>query len=142
MFKIKKYILVLFLSAIVSNAQFLGDTTNEIVFDTYTNLTWEDGNNTTINTYNWIDAVDYCKNLDFANSTNWRVPNINELETIIDDKRANPAVQFPFINTANNIYWSSTTYESSTDSAWSIDFSTGGSTYSNKTSTRYVRCVH
>ena len=137
-----QYSLLLILFPILVNAEFLRDNTNDIVLDTTTNLTWEDRGETSSSTYTWVDAIDYCKNLTHGGLNDWRLPNINELETIIDDKKYNPAIKDIFVNTASFNYWSSTTYAGNASYAWYVYFSYGSTYYyNNKTSSRYVRCV-
>jgi hypothetical protein len=77
----------------------------------------------------------------FANKTNWRIPTIFELETIID-RTYNPIINptyFP--NSVGGNYWSSTTYLSNTDQTWIVMFGFGVIVGWNKTNNMYVRCV-
>lgn len=58
----------------------------------------------------------------------WRMPNANELESLVDVSQAGPAVasSHPFTGIAlANAYWSSTTYMALTSSAMAIRFSDG-----------------
>lgn len=58
----------------------------------------------------------------------WRMPNINELESLVDISQANPAVQAgaPFTNiNLTSAYWSSTTYTASPSNAMAIRFTDG-----------------
>lgn len=60
----------------------------------------------------------------------WRLPNINELESLVDVSASNPAVTpgSPFTNVSTAIYWSSTSYfggESGSPNAWAIHFADG-----------------
>jgi hypothetical protein len=60
----------------------------------------------------------------------WRLPNIVELESIVDVSANNPVVTAgsPFTNVSNGIYWSSTAYfggEEGTTNSWAIRFSDG-----------------
>ena len=60
----------------------------------------------------------------------WRLPNIMELESVLDISASDPALTpgNPFSNVSNEIYWSSTSYfggEAGSPSAWSIRFSDG-----------------
>lgn len=58
----------------------------------------------------------------------WRMPNINELESLVDVSQMNPAVSngAPFTNVAlTSAYWSSTTYTAFTANALAIRFTDG-----------------
>ncbi|HEV2401190.1 MAG TPA: DUF1566 domain-containing protein [Candidatus Sulfotelmatobacter sp.] len=60
----------------------------------------------------------------------WRLPNINELESLVDASAANPAISVgnPFVNVSGGIYWSSTSYYGGvggSDKAWTIRMSDG-----------------
>jgi len=58
----------------------------------------------------------------------WRMPNANELESLIDISQVSPAVPaaHPFTNiTLANAYWSSTTYMALTANAMAIRFTDG-----------------
>ena len=58
----------------------------------------------------------------------WRMPNVNELESLIDVSKSNPAVAgaHPFANiNLGTAYWSSTTYTAGTANAMAIRFSDG-----------------
>ena len=122
-------------------SEFLRDNTNNIVLDTSTNLTWEDRNETANTTYTWIDAIDYCKNLTHGGFDDWRVPNINELGTLIDDTKTNPAIKSIFTYIATYYHWSSSTYPSDTSNARYVYFYDGFIDKYSKTNSFYVRCV-
>jgi len=80
----------------------------------------------------------------YANYTDWRLPNVRELMSIVDygadaAPRINPTA---FPGTVSSYYWTSTTYLPTTTRAWYVTFNNGyvGIT-TNKTSYYYVRCV-
>ncbi len=77
---------------------------------------------------NWQDAVDFCKELEFAGHSDWRLPSKEELKSLIDDTQHHPAlpVGHPFLNVQSSWYWSSSTYASNTDFAWLVDLGVGG----------------
>ena len=96
----------------------------------------------TATTSNWSTAVSDCNSLTLAGKT-WRLPNINELKSIVDTTKTAPAIDttiFPS-TVASDSYWSSTTFASNTSSAWVVVSSDGQITNGNKTSNFYVRCV-
>jgi hypothetical protein len=74
---------------------------------------------------------------------NWRLPNVNELESLINAEQTNIAawLNLPaqgFSNVQASYYWSSSTYAYDTTGAWNV-IMFGGYVYGNvKTSTGYV----
>jgi Protein of unknown function (DUF1566)/Carboxypeptidase regulatory-like domain len=60
----------------------------------------------------------------------WRLPNLNELESLIDVSAASPALPMgsQFVNVSEGIYWTSTSYyggNTGSDKAWTIRLSDG-----------------
>ena len=71
-----------------------------------------------------------CGLKDGSKAGDWRMPNINELESMVDVSQSNPAIPAasPFTNVSNAIYWSSTSYfggENGSPYAWTIRMSDG-----------------
>ena len=135
-----KILLFLLLGLNILNAEFTRDNSTNIVTDTQTLLEWQD--DTTPSSMKWEEAINYCENLTLNSQDDWRVPNINELSSIIDDTRYNPAIINKFENYSSNLYWSSTTMVSSSSGAFYVGFHSGSMDggYS-KTNNAYVRCV-
>ncbi len=132
---------ILLITLGLSTALFASFSKNgNIVTDSSTGLQWQDdavGSNMT-----WTAAIDYCETLTLDTYSDWRVPNLNELTSMVDNTKANPSIDTSvFQNTAPNDYWSSTTYAGGSDSAWYVYFSYGGQYYKGKTNSGYVRCV-
>ena len=89
----------------------------------------------------WQDALDYCNGLTLGGYSNWRLPNIKELRSIIDDSRVGPTFDPIFAGNTYFEHWSSTSCADSPDFAWLMSLSSGGVGCYNKTSNYYVRCV-
>jgi len=102
------------------------DNWDGTVTDTNTGLVWQqDGS-----TYNtWEEALSYCENLTLAGYNDWRLPNVNELQSLVDYSRHNPAIDPVFSNTVSSSYpsgyWSSTTYVIGPGYAWVVSFDHG-----------------
>jgi len=100
--------------------------------DTQTGLEWSKDN---LGPMTWQDAID-----GFAKGKNgWRMPTIEELLTIVDYTKYDPATTLP--NMVSSYYWSSTTYARYTDGAWRVDFYYGYGHGYYKSNSRYVRAV-
>ena len=117
------------------------DNGNGIVTDNRTGLMWQQGE---AGTMTWGSALSYCEGLSLGDKSDWRLPNIKELESIADDTKANPAIDttfFPNVMSAN--YWSSTTDGGNLTYAWYIFFYYGVvyDFQGSKSNSYYVRCV-
>lgn len=88
----------------------------------------------------WNDAVQACENLAYAGHNDWRLPNINELSSLIDNSRNAPAID-PAITSLSSNYWSSTVYTHSTDYAWYVNFNYGYVHCFYQTNYYYIRPV-
>ena len=98
--------------------------------------------------YNWDNALAYCNGLSLAGHTGWRLPNVKELQSILDvTKAAPPSINtLAFPDTQAAYYWSSTTSVGTTSYAWYVNFDISGAVFAmtsgiNKTGGQYVRCV-
>ncbi len=93
-------------------------------------------------TFTWADALVQAKNANFANHTDWRLPNLKELESIVELCGYSPSInQTWFPNTPQSSFWSGSSYVTSPSSAWPVDFNYGGTGAGVKSSNVYVRLV-
>ena len=113
----------------------------DIVTDSNSGLQWQDNTAAKTVTRSWQEAISYCEALNLGEKSDWRLPNINELISLVNDTRYNPAIYTTFQNVASNFYWSSTTYASNSYFAWFVNFYNGGRYDSGKNRNYYVRCV-
>ncbi len=125
----------------VDDLNFSRDGTTEVVTESVSNLQWQDDINVTTNNRNWTEAIDYCEALDMAGQTDWRLPNDNELLSLLDSSKSSPATNDTFIHSSWVNYWSSSTDALYTHIAWIVRFSDGYSNGSLKSGNHYVRCV-
>ena len=94
-------------------------------------------------------ATSTCPGL--AGHSDWRVPTLSELQTIVDLSASGCGMGSPCINsifgpTVANFYWSSATFAGATLAglptlAWVVGFNSGISGTGNKSNFRYVRAV-
>jgi hypothetical protein len=93
-------------------------------------------------TYSWADAITACEGLTYAGHSDWRLPNVKELQSIVDFSRVGPAIDTTYFTSQSDIYWSSTTHAGSTVFAWGVSFGVGNVIGDvDKTSPYYVRPV-
>jgi hypothetical protein len=116
--------------------------------DDATLYNWYEASGTPDVTYNPGGLIDVCGNLNLGGYNDWRLPNENELQGIINYGLNNSAIDLTyFANTSNNGYWSLTTHAFYGGEAWIVDFSfppisSGSVSYGSKTEAIYnVRCV-
>ena len=78
--------------------------------------------------FNWLAAIAACEAKNYAGYTDWRVPNVRELMSIVDYGKDTGATinAAAFPGARNNTYWSSTTYVQNATLAWRVTFNDGG----------------
>ena len=118
-----------------------------VVLDRATGLMWAaNGNAAGCNNgarISWSNGITYANGLTFAGFSDWRLPNLRELMSIINWSLINPAIsQPPFLNSKYDYgSWSSTTCVWSIEKGWAVTFDFGWNYYFDKTLTKYIRCV-
>ena len=122
----------------IATTQSFTDNGDGTIKDNHTSLIWQkcimgfnndincsDDGNGTNNASTWADALAYCENLNLGGSTNWRLPNINELKSILDNKKVSaPFVDNLFLNTTGP-FWTSSTNIANTNDAFYVYFYDG-----------------
>ncbi|MBU2513795.1 DUF1566 domain-containing protein [bacterium] len=115
------------------------DNTDGTVTDNTTGLIWQQAE---AGSLTWESAISYCEGLSLTGKDDWRLPNIVELESIIDDSIHSPAVNLAlFPGVTSNGYWSSTTHAELTFHAMYSHFQVGNVGSFSKSETRGVHCV-
>ncbi len=116
---------------------------DDVVHDQVTKLTWmrcsegqrwsaDAGCQGVLRTFN-------CEQGNVARSQGWRVPSVDELETLVAKGCRNPAVdETVFPGTPAGPYWTSSKVESN---CWRVDFEYGGAYLSNWWDAYYIRLV-
>ena len=143
------------------------DNGNGTITDNRTSLVWEKLGDENIDPihdkdtiYTWADAFAKIQQLNtspcFAGQCDWRLPNVNELHSILDYAGTSTALLVATVfNTgcapgctvtacscaAAGAHWSSTTYTESPDSAWEVLFDLGYVVIDAKISPNFVRAV-
>jgi hypothetical protein len=71
--------------------------------------------------------------------SDWRMPNKNELESLVDLARMNPATTPQFLNAPSGAFWSSTINIKNYGQAWAVNFADGS--VLTQSGTAYLRVV-
>lgn len=122
-----------------------------MVVDGVSGLTWQgcpagrsdsDCGGGSASTKNWNDALAYCQDLTWGGSSDWTLPNIIELRSIVDNRRTAGNAIFPdyFPGAPSGAsFWSSTTHKSG--NGCRLNAGSGALSYSGKAEEQFVRCV-
>jgi hypothetical protein len=124
------------------------DNNNGTITDNLTGLVWLKNANC-FGTRTWAQALNdantlannHCGLSDGSTAGQWRLPNVNELESLINDAQPKSASWLNtqgFSNVQSDWYWSSTTNADDTDYAYFVGMSNGYMDYDDKDSTYYV----
>ena len=116
------------------------------VKDTYHQLVWQRGNEANMTRgYGWDDAKRYCEKLETGGYSDWRLPELQELETIIDYTiTRSPAWNTDIFNVRPGrgwLFWTNTDYAMDPDAMWGVQFGNGGTLSLDKPGNYHVRCV-
>ena len=110
--------------------------TDETVKDNESGLMWQ---KQAVASRTWAEALNYCEEVSTADKFDWRLPNRNELASLINYEKADGAISdFPGI--AAKGFWSSTSSLTGNE-AWTVDFASGAIEATGKTNTKYIICV-
>ncbi len=94
--------------------------------DALTGLMWQQTPSTATRT--WENTLTYVDTVATAGHTDWRLPNVNELSSLLNANTYDSESWlegFGFINIQEDYYWSSTTFAPDNDYAWGVDFGPG-----------------
>ena len=117
------------------------DNGTQTVTDNLTKLIWS--KDATLGSMRWQDALEYIKSLNSQNwleHNDWRMPNHEELSSLLNRQQPYQASWLAtqgFGNVRADYYWSTTSYANS-PYAWFVSMSDSYSSYTDKSSGRYV----
>lgn len=137
-----------------NKTRFIIQTLNgdDVVIDRATGLIWareinEAGCNNGA-TATWDNAIDYCNNLSFAGFADWRLPNLNELFSIVDWSEYGggytcfyPDYFTGLVTPTTGLFWVSTTYAYAPILSFCLDNYHGNQSVNMKTQSHYLRAV-
>lgn len=105
-----------------------------------TKLIWQDNIEVEILRGNWQEAIDSCENLSLGGFNDWRLPNQEELSSIVETK-GRPTIQSRFDYGVSAPYWSSSINVDNSSDAWYVNFYNGHNYAGTKDNNFSVRCV-
>ena len=115
---------------------------DEIVTDTVTGLVWQ---GTYVASRVWKEALEYCENLEYAGFSDWRLPNRNELISLINYDKADPPSDFPGfpgMYSGQTVLCSSTTSATYASRVWLVEVGEDGRVFEfYKSDLHKVLCV-
>ena len=124
---------------------------NGTVTDTATGLIWAQcaeglsGSACTEGTaaiFTWADALIRARDSTHAGYTDWRLPNVKELSSIVEERCYDPAINLAvFPNTPSSYFWSASPHGYSSYGAWYVAFSNGAGYGSDRSYNYHVRLV-
>ena len=125
---------------------------NGTVTDNLTGLIWMQNANAFVDRKTWAEALSLAATVangiggltDGSKPGEWRLPNLRELQSLVDYGRVNPALpdNFPFTG-VQDYYWSSTTNIWYNASAWDVAIGVDGGAqgYDKTLAADFVWCV-
>ena len=132
---------------ITSAATRFTDNGNGTVTDSVTGLIWLKNANC-LGFQPWTNALSSANGLasgncgltDGSTAGQWRLPNRNELQSLIDYTASSPALPagHPFVGVQPTDYWSSSTYAPNTSNAWRVGLDAGTVPTYNKNTPSFV----
>ncbi len=116
------------------------DNGDGTVTDNGTGLVWQQSTPST--PFTQAEALAYCAGLNLNGYTDWRLPSIVELVSIVDPSALDSSIDNAvFPNTRSSFYWSSTPAAGAASVAWSVIFRLGSVSQAGVFESAYARCV-
>ena len=115
---------------------------SEVVTDYDTKLIWMDNLDTVKLELSHKEAVPYCEQLNFAGSSFWRIPTIEEFATIVDKNNHPLYINKAFKHNRSLGYWA---LKAHVRTFWFyadyMNFVSGTAYYDNRNKKKFIRCV-
>ena len=121
------------------NPRFTVSADDYCVTDNLTGMMWVRSPDSATRT--WQQSLDYANGLNLCGYTDWRLPNVNELESLINVEQPNSSAAWLNTQGFNNVkfasYWASTTNTYKTYFAWIVSMGYGYMDNNNKSVSGY-----
>jgi len=121
------------------------NSSTDVVMDNLTGLMWARNGNPPKDYWPWEEALSHIDSINkqggLCGYTNWRLPNINELESLVHAGEPDTATWLNtqgFVNVQSSHYWSSTSWAKNEAPAWVVDLKYGHVSYGHNTNYRFI----
>lgn len=95
-----------------------------------------------VETFSWQQALQRAETAVFAGSAQWRLPNKNELASLVERRCYAPAINLRYFpSTPSSWFWSSSPSANGSSIAWGVVFHDGYVNNGYKSYAEYVRLV-
>lgn len=123
-----------------SDAQARYELQPQTVRDRGTGLTWQRA--APEGQLNFAAAAAYCADLVLSDASDWRAPTMKELQTIVDERRHDPALPPDvFADASSERFWTSSVWAANASLAWYAELAAGSGLYGIADNPYRVRCV-
>lgn len=96
----------------------------------------------TATTHTWDTALAVANGKTFAGHSDWRLPDIKELASLVAEDRYDPAINSTiFPATPSSGFWSGSSSAFNSDASWIVEFDYVSDIFSNRGSIYHVRLV-
>ena len=136
-----KYLLLLVLSVVFLYGKMYRDQ-REVVIDDESKLMWMDDTSVIKVLKTHAEATEYCDNIKYVGYNNWRLPSIEEFQTIVDKENTKTYMNRVFKYNVPDGYWADKAHWRT---LWFyadyMYFVSGTPYYDSRHKKKYVRCV-
>jgi len=136
-----KYLILFLIFVSLLDAQIYRKS-SQVVVDTEQMLMWVDDISVIKVLKTHEEAIPYCEELVFAGYSNWRIPKIEEFETIVDKKNFKNYINKAFKYNVPDGYWAEKAHWRT---LWFyadyMHFVSGTAYFDSRHKNKYVRCV-
>ena len=116
------------------------DATNGVVTDTRSGLMWKRTEEMT--TMTWDAALAAAKGSRYAGYSDWRLPNVKELRSLVEECRVNPSINDTvFPQALSLVVWTGSPYSGASTYSWGVSFGLDGADDYNRSNAYAVRLV-
>jgi len=137
-----KYLFIILIFFSLIEAKIYRDGSKNIVIDNEAKLMWVDDVSVIKILHEHEDAINYCENLSYLGLTNWRLPNIEEFELVVDKKNTKNYINRAFKYNVPDGYWA---YKAHWRTLWFyadyMHFVSGTPYFDSRHKKKYIRCV-